>query len=162
MAVKPLTILFIDSGNASASIIAEALLRHKGGNRHKAVSGGTAALGKLNPRAIACLKKHDVKTDDLGSKSVAVYAAAEQAVKVDVVITLDDAAQAMCPPFLGRPVKAHWPVEAIDSAPEAQQEWMIEKAYLALEQRIEAMLLEDLSVAHGELQNELQRIGKVG
>ena len=64
-----LNILVICSGNSCRSVIGEALFNHFGQDQIQACSAGSKAKGRVNPRAIALLKRHGVSTDGLSSKS---------------------------------------------------------------------------------------------
>ena len=52
---KPFTVLFLSTGNAARSILAEALLREHGGERFNARSAGYRPLTDVNPHTLALL-----------------------------------------------------------------------------------------------------------
>lgn len=101
-------VLFLCTGNAARSVMAECLLRREGHGRFRVFSAGSRPEGRLDPRALALLQRYSFKTDDLRSKSWDEFAAAD-APAMDFVITLcDQAAAERCPVWPGQPVSAHW------------------------------------------------------
>lgn len=62
-------VIFLCTANSARSILAEALFRHLVGNVHQVFSCGAAPSGRVNPHAIEFLKRHNIPTADLHSKS---------------------------------------------------------------------------------------------
>jgi len=126
------TVLFLCTGNSSRSIIAEALLAHKGQGRFRALSAGSFPSGTVNPQALAVLTAHNIPTTSLHSKSWDVYAQTP----IDIVITVCDAAAGeSCPLFPDKPLKAHWGV------PDPKTTADFEAVYAAMTARIDALLV---------------------
>ncbi len=101
----PYKVLFLCTGNSARSIIAEYLLRARGGRRFESYSAGAKPSGKVNPYAIEVLQKHYLlDASQARSKSWEEY----RDVKFDFVITLCDKAKESCPIWPGQPVIAHW------------------------------------------------------
>ena len=67
-------VLFLCTGNSARSLIAEGILRHRGGLSYQAFSAGSKPTGTHNPNAIAVLQKHGIDTGFAESKSWDVFA----------------------------------------------------------------------------------------
>lgn len=99
-------VLFLCTGNCCRSQMAEALLRHVGGDRFEAVSAGSHPAGYVHPLARTAMERLGVSVEGQDSKSWDVFADTA----VDLVITLCDAAAAEpCPVWPGAPMTVHWP-----------------------------------------------------
>ena len=96
-------VLFVCTGNSARSILAEALLRHLGGDRFEASSAGTHPSG-VHPLAVRVLDEAGIPSGGLRSKSIDEFGGVE----FDYVITLCDDARAVCPVFPGADQSMHW------------------------------------------------------
>lgn len=108
--VKALNILFLCTHNSARSILAEALLRHMGGDRFVAYSAGSSPRDKQEPHPLSLetLRQAGIAVQGLHSKSWDVFAAPD-APRMDLVITVcDNAAGEVCPYWPGQPATAHW------------------------------------------------------
>ena len=103
MTGRPTRVLFVCAGNSARSILAEALLRHVGGQAFEARSAGTHPSG-VHPLAERVLADAGLTLDGLRSKSIADLAGEP----FDYVITLCDDARAICPVFPGADQSLHW------------------------------------------------------
>lgn len=115
-------VLFLCTGNAARSLMAESMLRHFAGERFAAYSAGTYPATAPNKRAIALLRGRGYDTSLLRSKSTDEYLASD-APQMDFVFTLcDHAANEDCSVWQGQPVSSHWglpdPAEADGSQKE--------------------------------------------
>jgi len=97
------SVLFVCTHNSARSILAEALLRHKGGDRYEAFSAGTQP-GQIRPYALQVLAEAGIPTEGLHSKSVGEYVDH----RFDFVITVCDRARQECPVFPGAGERLHW------------------------------------------------------
>lgn len=93
---KKLRVLFLCTGNSARSLMAEALLRHHGGERFEVLSAGTDPQG-VDPRTLAALAAAGVNSAGLRSKAMDTYAGQP----FDFVIALCDKAWQRCPSWPG-------------------------------------------------------------
>jgi arsenate reductase len=96
-------ILFVDTANASRSILAEALVRRAGGERFVAVSAGTHPT-TVHPLTRRVLEESGLDHAWARSKPVDDFVGQP----FDYVITLCDDARLICPVFPGADQSFHW------------------------------------------------------
>lgn len=99
----PVRVLFLCTHNSARSQIAEALLRHLGGEGFEAFSAGTEVT-RVHPLALAVLRERGIPTDGLSSKHVRDFVGHSFA----AVITVCDRARESCPFFPGAAEQLHW------------------------------------------------------
>jgi arsenate reductase len=156
-------VLFLCTGNSARSIMAEALLNHKGKPTFTAYSAGSHASGIVRPEALKQLELAGLSTNGLRSKNWDEFAK-PGAPKMNFVFTVcDNAAKEVCPIWPGQPMTAHWgvadPAEA-KGAPEQIQR-AFREAFLVLDRRISLLLsLPFASLDKLAIQTEVNRIGK--
>ncbi|MEN8260846.1 MAG: arsenate reductase ArsC [Pseudomonadota bacterium] len=154
-------VLVLCTGNSCRSILGEALLNQLGGNRFRAFSAGSFPTGKVNPNALAALRRHGLSAEGFASKSWESLADTP----IDILITVcDEAGGETCPAYLGKAVRGHWglpdPAKATGTPQEIENAF--EKTYAALERRIERLLALPLeSLSDDELANALDEIGRL-
>lgn len=156
-------VLFLCTGNSARSIMAEALMNHKGRPNFTAYSAGSHATGIIRPEAIKLLQKHRLPTENLRSKNWDEFAK-PGAPHLDFVFTVcDSAAKEVCPVWPGRPMTAHWGIPdpaAVAGTPE-QIEQAFHDALMILERRISIFLCLPLSSLDSlATKKEIDRIGK--
>ncbi|MDP9126870.1 MAG: arsenate reductase ArsC [Pseudomonadota bacterium] len=162
MNTKPLMVLFLSTGNAARSILAEALLRHKGSSRFTARSAGFRSLPAVHPQTLSLLKAEGLSTDGLHSKGWGEFMASAHIIKIDVIVTLSEDARTHCPQWFGNPVRVHWPVDdPLSAEKEDVREWKFRKCFGTLETRIHALLKSRTAQSPMELLMQLKDIGMV-
>src|SRR5260370_26458303 len=101
-------VLFLCTGNSARSIMAEAILRHKGSPQFAVYSAGSHPAGAVRPEALKLLEASRLATDGLRSKSWEEFSR-PGAPRMDFVFTVcDAAAKETCPVWPGQPMTAHW------------------------------------------------------
>src|SRR5260370_23855476 len=104
------SVLFLCTGNSARSIMAEAILRHKGCAQFAAYSAGSHASGVVRPEALKLLEASCLATNGLRSKGWEEFSQ-PGAPRMDFVFTVcDSAAKEVCPIWPGQPMTAHWSV----------------------------------------------------
>jgi len=156
-------VLFLCTGNTARSVLAEGILAHLGKGRFRAFSAGSQPKGVVNPFALEELRRAGLPADGFRSKSWDEFAK-PGAPEMDFIFTVcDNAANEVCPVWIGHPMTAHWGVEdpaAVEGADEAKQ-LAFRKAATALRRRIELFLsLPFAKLDKLALQGRLSAIGK--
>lgn len=156
-------VLFLCTGNSARSIVAEAIMNHKGRPNFTAYSAGSHPAGKIRPEAIKLIQKAGLPTNNLRSKDWAEFAK-PGAPSLDFVFTVcDNAAKEVCPVWPGQPMTAHWGVPdpaAVAGTPEQIERAFLD-AYMILERRISLFLCLPLSSLDKlAIQKEIDRIGR--
>jgi len=156
-------VLFLCTGNSARSIMAEAILNHKGKPNFRAYSAGSFPTGKVRPEALRQLEAAHLPLENLRSKSWDEFAK-PGAPKFDFVFTVcDNAANEVCPVWPGQPVTAHWGIP--DPAGVKGSTGEIEAAYrdtmLVLDRRISLLLCLPLaSLDSLAIKKEVDEIGR--
>jgi len=155
-------VLFLCTGNSARSILAEALLNHKGRPNFHAFSAGSHPTGRVNPSAIRQLESAGLPTTGLRSKGWDEFAKAG-APRMDFVFTVcDNAAHEVYPVWPGQPITAHWgvPDPAAVAGSGEKIERAFREAFVALDRRIGLFLSLPLkSLSALAIKKEIDRIG---
>jgi len=133
-----LKILFLCTANSARSQIAEALLSRKGGGRFDAHSAGSHPAARVNPMAVAALRR--VGIDWTGRVPRGTDGLERE--PWDLVITVCDNAREACPIFPGQPAMAHWGMEdpAAATGTDAERQRAFDDALRLLSRRIDLLL----------------------
>jgi arsenate reductase (thioredoxin) len=156
-------VLFLCTGNSARSIMAEAILNHKGKGQFTAYSAGSHPAGKVRQEALRQIQFARLPTEGLRSKSWDEFAA-PGAPKLDFVFTMcDNAAKEQCPYWPGQPMTSHWGVAdpaAVKGTPEEIAR-AFRDAFTVLDRRIGLFLSLPLGALDQlAIQRELESIGR--
>jgi arsenate reductase len=99
-------ILFLCTGNAARSQMAEGLARAFHGDELEVVSAGSRPAGWVHPLALRALAEIGIDASDQTSKSAEPFL--DQ--PFDVVVTVCDSAAQDCPTWPGAKRIEHWPI----------------------------------------------------
>lgn len=156
-------VLFLCTGNSARSILAEAVLNHRGNGRFRGFSAGSHPTGKVNPGALELLEHLGIPTTGLRSKAWDEFAK-PGAPSLDFVITVcDNAAGEVCPVWPGQPMTAHWGVaDPAHVEDESARRRSFQDAFRVLSRRIELLTNLPLeSLDQMARRNQVRAIGKV-
>ncbi|HET6206214.1 MAG TPA: arsenate reductase ArsC [Terracidiphilus sp.] len=160
---KHCNVLFLCTGNSARSIMAEAILNHRGKGAFTAYSAGSRPSGAPRSEALKQIVSAGIETEGLRSKSWDEFAAPD-APKMDFVFTVcDNAAKEQCPFWPGQPMTAHWGIPdpaAVKGSPEEIAR-AFNDAFVILDRRIG--LLPSLPFSTLEqfaIQRKIEEIGR--
>ena len=157
------SVLFLCTGNSARSIMAEAILNHKGKPNFAAYSAGSHPSGVVRPEALKQLASAHIPTAGLRSKNWNEFAN-HGAPKLDFVFTLcDHAAKESCPVWPGQPMTAHWglPDPPPPGAPSLEVDRAFRDAFFVLDRRISLFLSLPLaSLDRLAIQHRIEEIGR--
>ena len=156
-------VLFLCTGNSARSIMAEAIMNHKGRSNFTSYSAGSHPSGTVRPEALKQLEAAHIPINGLRSKNWDEFAM-RGAPKLDFVFTVcGNAAKEVCPVWPGQPMTAHWGVPdpaAAQGSPE-QISKAFRDAFFMLDRRIGLFLSLPLSTLDQlALKKEIDRIGQ--
>jgi len=156
-------VLFLCTGNSARSILAESLLNHWGKGKFRAFSAGSFPKGQVHPVAVELLKRTNLPTEKLRSKSWDEFAA-PGAPPIDFIFTVcDNAAGEVCPIWPGKPMTAHWGIAdpAAVEGTDVEKASAFRKAFNELETPIKLLTSLPIgSLDNMTLQARLREIGK--
>jgi arsenate reductase len=156
-------VLFLCTGNSARSIMAEAIMNHKGRPAFTAYSAGSHPCGAVRPEAVRQLEVAHLPTAGLRSKSWDEFARSD-APKLDFVLTVcDKAAREVCPLWPGQPMTAHWgvPDPAAVHGTREQTDKAFRDAFFMLDRRISLFLCLPLaSLDSLAIKKEIDKIGQ--
>ena len=156
-------VLFLCTGNSARSIMAEAILNHRGRGVFTAYSAGSHPSGMPRPEALRQIALAGMPTEGLRSKSWDEFAVPE-APKMDFVFTVcDNAANEACPYWPGQPMTAHWGIPdpaAVKGTPEEIAR-AFREAFVVLDRRVGLFLSLPMGMMQQlALQREIEKIGR--
>ena len=156
-------VLFLCTGNSARSIMAEAILNHKGKPAFTAYSAGSHPSGTVRPEALKQLARARISTEGLRSKSWDEFGS-HGAPEMHFVFTVcDDAANETCPLWPGQPMTAHWgvPDPAAVHGDSARVERAFRDSFFILDRRISLFAaLPMAALDRIALKKEVDRIGR--
>jgi arsenate reductase len=100
-------VLFLCTGNAARSQMAEAIARAFYGDVIEPVSAGSRPAGFVHPLAVRAMAELGVSMDGATSKGADEF----RNQPFDVVVTVCDSAARDCPTWPGAKRLEHWPIE---------------------------------------------------
>jgi len=135
-------VLFLCTGNSARSIMAEAIMNHKGAPHFTAYSAGSHPTGSVRVEALSQLEASHLPTAGLRSKSWDEFARPGAPPMNFVFTVCDSAANEICPVWPGQPMTAHWgiPDPAAVKGTEEQVRKAFGEAFLLLDRRISLFL----------------------
>tara|TARA_B000000475_G_C15955049_1_gene430412 strand:+ start:50 stop:466 length:417 start_codon:yes stop_codon:yes gene_type:complete len=104
--IKKQKIIFICTGNACRSQIAEGLMRHLAHDKYEVYSAGSHPT-KVHTAAIMVMNEVGIDISSHSSDPISLYL--NEA--IDFVVTVCDNANMACPVFPGKVDRLHWSVE---------------------------------------------------
>ena len=155
-------VLFLCTGNSARSIMAEAIMNHRGRPTFTAYSAGSHPTGQVRPEALWELQDAGIPTTGLCSKSWEEFSQ-PGAPELQFVFTVcDNAAKEVCPVWPGQPMTAHWgvpdPAAVVGTPEEIQRAYR--DAFFTLERRINLFLsLRLASLENLAIKKEIDKIG---
>jgi len=156
-------VLFLCTGNSARSIMAEAILNHKGKPVFTGYSAGSHPSGTVHAEALKQLELAGISTTGLRSKSWDEFSRPGAPEMQFVFTVCDNAAKETCPVWPGQPMTAHWGVPdpaAVQGEP-AEIERAFRNAFFILDRRISLFLALPLaSIDRLALKKEVDRIGR--
>jgi ArsR family transcriptional regulator, arsenate/arsenite/antimonite-responsive transcriptional repressor / arsenate reductase (thioredoxin) len=99
----PLRALFLCTHNSARSQMAEAILRHMGGDQVEVFSAGSMPT-QVHPNTLVVLRELGIDISHLYAKSLDQFLGES----FDYIITVCDRVRDICPVFQGDPVQIHW------------------------------------------------------
>jgi arsenate reductase len=155
-------VLFLCTGNSARSIMAEAIMNHKGAPNFSAYSAGSHPTGTVRPEALKQLDVANISAAGFRSKSWDEFTTPTSP-KFDFVFTVcDNAANEICPVWPGQPLTAHWgiPDPAAVQGTKTQIDKAFRDAFSMLNRRIGLFLSLPLSsLDRIAIKKEIDRIG---
>lgn len=143
MAISPLSVLVVCTGNSARSIMAEAWINRHGAPHLRAYSAGSDPKSGPHPMALTILTEQGYSIDLLRSKRVDEFQRLDSP-KVDLVITVCDHAAEGCPFLPSATPHIHWgmPDPAAVEDPDAQRA-AFEETLALIGRRFRALLTAD-------------------
>lgn len=130
----PVRVIFVCTHNSARSIMAEVLLREKGGDRYEVHSAGTE-VSEVRSLTLRVLEEAGLPTEGLRSKSVNEFIDH----RFDYVVTVCDSARQTCPVFPGEGKRLHWGEDDPSAATGTEEERLaaFRRVFTAISGRID-------------------------
>lgn len=155
-------VMFLCTGNSARSIMAEAIMNHKGAPAFIAYSAGSHPAGIVRPEAIRQLQSAGLSTEELRSKSWDEFSKPDAPVLNFVFTVCDNAANEVCPLWPGQPMTAHWGIPDPAAAKGTPEEinHAYSQSFAALDRRISLFLALPIHTLNAlALQKQIDAIG---
>jgi arsenate reductase len=156
-------VLFLCTGNSARSIMAEAILNHKGKQNFTAYSAGSHPTGSVQLEALQRLDIAHLPTTGLRSKDWNEFLRPGSPELHFVFTVCDKAAKEVCPVWPGQPMTAHWgiPDPAAVRGTAEKVEHAFCDAFFMLDRRISLFLCLPLaSLDSLAIKKEIDKIGQ--
>jgi arsenate reductase len=111
-------VLFLCTGNAARSQMAEGLLRARAGDHFDVFSAGTEPRATVHPLAVQAMAAVGVDISEQRPKHLQPFIGQD----FDFVITVCDRARDACPTFPGDPQQIHWSFDDPAAVPGTEDE----------------------------------------
>lgn len=164
MTDRKYTVLFLCTHNTARSIMAEAILRHRAGDRFDAGSAGAEPGDAVHPMALRVLEQARLPIDGLGPKGWDQVTGPD-APGFDFVFTVCNRVSGEnCPAWEGQPITADWSVPDPAAAEGSDQLRMahFQEAFRFLDNRIKIFAsLPFGALDRLSLQQKVDEIGKL-
>lgn len=163
MTPRHFNVLFLCSGNATRSIMAEAIMNRKGFPNFTGYSAGSRPTGHVSPHALKQIADAGIPVEGLRSKSWDEFGK-PGAPEIHFVFTVcDKEVGEPCPAWPGQPLTAQWSVP--DPATATGTDDRMQRAYFEawriLDRRIALFISLPLETLEREVvQREIDRIGR--
>jgi len=156
------TVLFLSTGDAARGLLAEGLLKNRGGFRFSAFSAGYRILPKADPRALEMLEENGISAAGLYPKNIQEFFDSPRALLVDVIVTLSEEARALYSPWPGDPIRVHWPVDdPLAAADISERDSKFRKCFMTLQNRVDALIKQRVPQSPVDLMFQLRSIAAV-
>jgi arsenate reductase len=99
-------VLFVCTGNSCRSQIAEGILKDMGNQHFEAFSAGSHP-SRVHPNAMAVMKENNIDISEKTSDSIDQY----RDTGINIVITVCDNANQICPVFPSNVKRIHWSID---------------------------------------------------
>lgn len=164
MTDRKYNVLFLCTHNTARSIMAEAILRNRAGDRFNAASAGAEPGAAVHPMALRVLEQARLPIDRLRPKGWDQFAGAN-APAFDFVFTVCNRVSGeTCPAWEGQPITADWSVPDPAAAAGSDQLRMahFQEAFRFLDNRIKIFVSLPIgSLDRMSLQQKVDEIGKL-
>jgi arsenate reductase len=142
--VAPVSVLFVCTHNSARSIMAEAVMRDRGGDGYEVHSAGTEP-SEVRPLTLRVLEEAGLPIEGLRSKSVEEF----MGQTFDYVITVCDSARADCPVFPGEGERLHWGYDDPSAVEGSEEERLaaFRRVFTAIGQRVDLFMTVESSRA---------------
>jgi protein-tyrosine-phosphatase len=164
MKTRKFNVLFLCTHNTARSLMAEAILRGRAGDRFNAGSAGAEPGAAMHPMALRVLEQARLPLEGLRPKGWDQFTG-PNAPAFDFVFTVcNRLADETCPPWDGQPITADWsvPDPAAFVGPEHVQMARFQEAFRFLDNRIKVFTALPIgALDRMSLQRQVEEIGRL-